>query len=480
MSVVVGLWGSFYLGQPHTHTYGGQVVPMELARTLCGLTSLRVLWLVPDNEAETCAKLLAELDAEYIVIPQSRAASAVADFQPIAVMDHSGMGLVQLAALRAASRVDFRIVGLHHALSYPAHAQYYLHVGASDLTEDDTLFVASSASLSVLQAMFADLGATLRAPSWPTLRLLPLGIRRDFFRPFDSGDSRELLNLPLTTPLLLWVGRLSSYDKIDVTLLSECLAAVPDAKLVLQGTDVERGYFDDICDRQRLKERVIRTSFERDLLPRLYSACDLLVAPADSVQESYGLVVAEAQACGTVVVASAWDGYKDLVVNGETGVLVPTHWDNDVDTLSESMAWLPNVVSHAFVALAVHVDREAFVASVTQLLSDGTRRARLGQRAREASKRFDARHVAEAYCAEWLRPRDVAGSPNANSPWVKLGWFRGYVSEEVCACKESTTNVSPLPPVPQLEADLREDGLSKALVAAWKRKQWPGKSSDPR
>ena len=45
---------------------------------------------------------------------------------------------------------------------------------------------------------------------------------------------------------------------------------------------------------------------------------------ADNIQETFGLVVIEAMACGLPVVASDWDGYRDLVEDGVTGLLVPT------------------------------------------------------------------------------------------------------------------------------------------------------------
>ena len=53
------------------------------------------------------------------------------------------------------------------------------------------------------------------------------------------------------------------------------------------------------------------------------AAADLFCSPSDNLQETFGLSVLEAMASSLPVVASDWDGYRDLVVHGRTGWLVP-------------------------------------------------------------------------------------------------------------------------------------------------------------
>ena len=58
----------------------------------------------------------------------------------------------------------------------------------------------------------------------------------------------------------------------------------------------------------------------------LYGAADIFVAMSDNVQETFGLTLIEAMAAGLPVVAASWNGFRELVLDGVTGLLVPTFW----------------------------------------------------------------------------------------------------------------------------------------------------------
>jgi glycosyltransferase involved in cell wall biosynthesis len=70
-------------------------------------------------------------------------------------------------------------------------------------------------------------------------------------------------------------------------------------------------------------------------IPPVYAACDLTVWPA--VNEAYGMALLEAQATGLPVVSCALRGVPDVVVDGETGILVK---DSDFEALARALRGL--------------------------------------------------------------------------------------------------------------------------------------------
>jgi glycosyltransferase involved in cell wall biosynthesis len=72
----------------------------------------------------------------------------------------------------------------------------------------------------------------------------------------------------------------------------------------------------------------IREMVDKPTVRELYSHATVFCCP--SIYEPFGIINLEAMACETAVVASAVGGIKEVVVDGETGLLVP------IDQMTES------------------------------------------------------------------------------------------------------------------------------------------------
>jgi glycogen(starch) synthase len=147
---------------------------------------------------------------------------------------------------------------------------------------------------SVVAAPSTALAERVRALGAPEVRVIPGGVDV----PAEAGEPEE----PAT---VLYAGRLSPEKGV-----LELLEAANGIPLVIAG---------DGPLRDRVPEALGFVS--HDELDRLYTRAAVVACP--SYREGFGVVCAEAMAHARPVVASAVGGFLDLVVDGETGILVP-------------------------------------------------------------------------------------------------------------------------------------------------------------
>jgi glycosyltransferase involved in cell wall biosynthesis len=135
-----------------------------------------------------------------------------------------------------------------------------------------------------------------RALGARAVQVIPSGVEL----PQEVGDEAE-------PPEVLFAGRLSREK--GIAELVEATAGMP---LVVAG---------DGPLRSRVPEARVLGFVPHAELERLYARAAVVACP--SHREGFGVVCAEAMAHGRPVVASAVGGLLDLVVDGETGILVP-------------------------------------------------------------------------------------------------------------------------------------------------------------
>ena len=256
--------------------------------------------------------------------------------------------------------------------------------------------------------------AQLRLPR-PRLPLIPLGCDAERLAALASGraQARQALGIGADQVVLLYVGRLSIHAKAHPTILLESLARLaarqpagsPPLRLLLYGTAppgqlplwqqglaaLARGYEAQLLDGN-----------DENLADAVWAAADIFVSLADNHQETFGLTPVEAMAAGLPVIASDWNGYRDTVRHGETGLLVPTRQPSD--------GLLPLLASYGLHQLdynsyvgrlmqEVVVDGEALLAALEQLVGDGEMRRRLGA----AGQRRVAQHYGWPLIGERIR-----------------------------------------------------------------------------
>lgn len=153
----------------------------------------------------------------------------------------------------------------------------------------------------------------------------------------QATQVRRQLEIPLSAPVLLFVGRLTRDKGIPelVQAFAKLLVRFAELRLLLVGC-FEDGDPLPVDTRRCLETNphVIFAGAVQDVVP-YYAAADVLVLP--SHREGLPTVVLEAQAVGVPVVGASATGTVDVIVDGETGLLFPV---GDVAALADRVARL--------------------------------------------------------------------------------------------------------------------------------------------
>ncbi|MCB8951686.1 MAG: glycosyltransferase [Ardenticatenales bacterium] len=132
---------------------------------------------------------------------------------------------------------------------------------------------------------------------------------------------RRVMHVPAFSPLIGVVGRLHPQKGHTYLLqaLPAILQAIPDAHFLMIGDGELRQALAQEA-RQLGVARQVHWLGHRDDVPALLAGLDLFVLP--SLWEGMPNVVLEAMAAGLPVVATGVDGTREVIVDGETGMLV--------------------------------------------------------------------------------------------------------------------------------------------------------------
>jgi glycosyltransferase involved in cell wall biosynthesis len=187
------------------------------------------------------------------------------------------------------------------------------------------------------------------------------GVDLDRFRPGDRDAARARLGIEAGPLLALYVGSIDLRKGADV--FAAAIDRMPGWRGVLVGAGDLRPGLAVGYPGLRFEGAVVPGA-----IPDWMIAADVVVVP--SRREPLGLAAIEALACGTPVVASAVGGLRDVIRDGENGILVPP-------------------------------DDPAAVASALVRLSDPDLRASLSAGSRDSIAAHDLRTSTDAMAAVW-------------------------------------------------------------------------------
>ena len=183
------------------------------------------------------------------------------------------------------------------------------------------------------------------------------GINLNEYVVTNETSTLKQYGIDQSKPYVLFVGRITRQKGI-IHLVNAIKYIDPDTQIVLcagapDTPDIAKEMEERIADVKQTRKNVIWIDkmLEKKEVIQLYSHADVFCCP--SIYEPFGIINIEAMACETAVVASAVGGIKEVVVDGETGILIPLEQQKtapfepvDPDAFAKDLANGINTVIH--------------------------------------------------------------------------------------------------------------------------------------
>ncbi len=192
---------------------------------------------------------------------------------------------------------------------------------------EQTAIAAADAVIAVSESTRRDVLQAYPSVAPERVHVIHNGIDPDEYQPDPRTDVLDRLGVDRNRPYIMFVGRIT-HQKGIVHLLDAAEWLDPQVQLVLcAGTPDTPQLGSETRDRvgqlqaQRGGVFWIEQILPRPQIVQLLSHAAVFVCP--SVYEPFGLINVEAMACQLPVVASATGGIPEIVVDGQTGYLIP-------------------------------------------------------------------------------------------------------------------------------------------------------------
>lgn len=364
--------------------------------------------------------------------------------EPVDVMHHGDftfyMPYVMEWRNRAAGVLPFAATGVTHSLDTLSIYSKCLNLLIARPKPYDAVVCTSLCAETMLRRTFEDLRERFKEafhadlPEPPRLVRIPLGIPDPPDPPVPREAARRRLGWNVDDVIVLYVGRFSVRGKMDLSPFLEGAAwflkkfrregrAVP-CRFVLAGAGKREDVrlVSELCRCVGLSSEVtVEANLTSEKKNLFYAASDVFCSLVDNFQETFGLTILEAMSFGLPVIASAFNGYRDLVRPGVSGFLIPTYASPEAEPW-ESLAGILDVsVLRYHRAQKVAFDMESFLDALTVLVTRPEMRRSMGEAARREAQRYRWPRIIAEYTGLWEelarearmdRTRDSAKEPS--------------------------------------------------------------------
>lgn len=236
---------------------------------------------------------------------------AIHRFSPDVVLGHTPVPFAAEVAEAAAHRADVPFVTSYHAGRLSGSSFLLKPLAAIVHATFEQRMLMRSRHLIASSPYVRDHPL---APYRARVTVVPPGVDTRRFLPWEQPTSNEILFVGPLAKAYRWKGVDTLWQAFHLVR-----ASVPDATLTLAGQGDRSDAFTKLA-REDGSLRLTGRLSDQQLVAE-YQRASVVVLPSTSDAEAFGMVLAEANACGRPVVGSRIGGIPDFVTHGENGLL---------------------------------------------------------------------------------------------------------------------------------------------------------------
>ena len=331
---------------------------------------------------------------------------------------------------RAGSQRAYSLCGVTHTLSSDRIIASLSNYLLLPLQQWDALVCTSHVARDVVTrtmenyAEYLGRRAGIRIEAALKLPVIPLGVDGDRYASNEAARRmmRERIGAAADDFVILFLGRFTFHAKahpVPMYLAADQAARrMPGRKvhLVMAGqapNDRIMAMYREGAEQFAKTASVHFVDGEDDeLVSASWRGADVFLSLSDNIQETFGLTPIEAMAAGLPAVVSDWDGYKDTIIDGETGFRVPTtapaagHGFDLAIRYQTGRDDYDRFIGRA--CMMTSCDLDAAADALVRLAEDPELRARMGEAGRaRARTHYDWSVIIRSYEDLWLELREI-------------------------------------------------------------------------
>lgn len=183
----------------------------------------------------------------------------------------------------------------------------------------------------------------------------------------NPAAARESLGVPVGVPVVGLAARFSAQKGLRdlVNAIPEVVRRVPNVRVVIGGSGPLESKLRTQATALGIADSIVWPGHVLNM-PRFLSALDVFVSPATT--EAFGIALVEAAAAGVPTIATRVGGVPEVILDGETGLLVAPH---DTTALAGAIIGLLDD-RHTAIKLGEHARRRAIMEFSPDSMVEGT------------------------------------------------------------------------------------------------------------